>query len=330
MNYTIRNRNPSPWRNAVRVILLTVLVATGSACHQTDEVRRGTVSIPTQAIVTEIARLEKNSADGVEYSVWLGKPNGEVQYQHNANRVRPAASAIKTAILIEFLSAQIDSLDNPFDALDAILDNPKSPAIRHFDAEQKADVQKELRGLTVRQLAEAMIHKEHIETNAAYNAAANVIIEYLGGPKALTERVRQRFPAAPGLQIARYMLADRKTHADNLLTAASLATVLRFLAQSTPADELHAAARNVLLLETDAERGDHYYKGGTLTSDPQVRIEAGWWDYRGAAFVYVVIATRPMAASSAEDFEQLHSNLGELSQVVQSAGFRIRDAAVPQ
>lgn len=324
------NRIQNPWCNAARAIFVAVLIATAGACRPTDGLAVDPVSIQTKPIAIEIARFEKNTADGVEYSVWLGKPDGEVWYQHSADRVRPAASAIKTAILIEFFVAQIESLDHPFDAMNAILDNPDSPAIRHFNAEQKTDVQKELRGLTARQLAEAMIHKEHIESNAAYNAAANVIIEYLGGPAALTERVRQRFPAAPGLQIARYMLADRKENADNLLTAESLATVLRFLALHTPPDELRAATRNVLLLETDAERGDHYYKGGTLTSDPQVRIEAGFWDYRDAAFVYVVIATRPRAASSAEDFEQLRSNLSELSQIVQSAGIRLRDVAAPR
>ena len=71
----------------------------------------------------------------------------------------------------------------------------------------------------------------------------------------------------------------------------------------------------------------YIYKGGKLRSDPQVRIEAGWWDYRGAACVYVVIAMRPMAANSEEDYDKLRSNLGELSRIVQDAGIRIRDAA---
>ena len=135
------------------------------------------IAAETKSIANAVSQLESDTVGGVEYSVWLGQPDGKIWYQHNADSVRPAASAIKTAILIEFLSTQIDSLDRSFDALNEIVGNPDSPAIRHFDEEQKASVQSELRELTGRQLAEAMVHKEHIETNAAYNAAANVIIE---------------------------------------------------------------------------------------------------------------------------------------------------------
>ncbi|MBT8082967.1 MAG: class A beta-lactamase-related serine hydrolase [Gammaproteobacteria bacterium] len=295
-------------------------------CFTTDGVARDVIDAETASIAGAVARLESEAVGDVEYSVWLGQPDGHTWYEHNADDVRPAASAIKTAILVEFLSTQLDSLDEPFDALEAIVDNPASPAIRHFDADQEAYVQNELRDLTARQLAQAMVHTEHTYSNAAYNAAANVIIEYLGGPEALSERLQRRFPDAAGLQVARYMLADRQQNPDNLLTARSLATILRYLAQDGPTDELRTAARAILLYETDANRGDHYYKGGSLRSDPQVRIESGWWDHRGAAVVYAVIATRPSPAKSDEDYDNLRSDLSELSRIVQYAGKRIRDA----
>ncbi len=309
----------------IRTILIAAFIVAASSCQPPQETLEDIIESEVRAIERAVADMESGNAGSVEYSVWLGPPDGDAWYRHDASSVRPAASAIKSAILIEFFSEQIESLDQPFAALSDIIDSQESVAIRHFDAEQQAAARAELRDLTARQLAEAMIHKEHIESNAAYNAAANVIIEYLGGPMALTERIRQRFVHADGLQIARYMLADRQENADNLLTADSLASILQYLAVGTANDKLRAAVRNVLLLETDATRGDHYYKGGTLTSAPQVRIEAGWWDDRGAACVYVVIATHPVATGEV-DFDVLRSNLGDLSRQIQDAGIRIRDA----
>ena len=295
-------------------------------CLTSDGGTRNIIGAETASIASAVARLESEAGGDVEYSVWLGKPDGQAWYEHKADEVRPAASAIKTAILVEFLSTQLDSLDEPFAALDEIVDDPASPAIRHFDAEQAAYVDNELRDLTARELALAMVHTEHTYSNAAYNAAANVIIEYLGGPVALTERLQRRFPDAAGLQVARYMLADRQQDGDNLLTARALAAVLRDLARDGPVDELRTAAHAILLYESDPDRGDHYYKGGSLSSDPQVRIESGWWDHRGEAFVYAVIATRPAPANSDEDYDRLRSDLRELSNIVQDAGVRIRAA----
>ncbi len=317
------NMNKLNTRMSLPALFMGVYALGLTSCSSHVDSSKSIIESETSNIEHVVAQLENNGSD-IQYSIWLGSPDGEAWHRHNADIVRPAASAIKTAILIEFFSEQINSLDMPFPELNGILDNPLSPAIGHFDLEQQAAARSELRGLTARQLAEAMIHKEHIETNAAYNAAANVIIEYLGGPTTLTERVRRRFPHADGLQIARYMLADRQKNADNLLTAESLSIVLSFLAQTTTDEPMRDAARAVLLLEKDASRGDHFYKGGTLTSEPQVRIEAGWWDHQGVACVYVVIATRPVKGE--KDFDEVRTSLGELSKIVQDTGIRIRNA----
>ena len=310
-------------RKSLSVLFIGAVTLVIASCSSPDESLEFSVEEEISKIENAVARLEVDGSN-IQYSIWLGSPDGDAWYRRNADVQRPAASAIKTAILLEFFSEQINSLDTPFAASTDIIDNPLSPAIGHFDLAQQAAVRRELRGLTSRELAEAMIHKKHVETNAAYNAAANVIIEYLGGPAALTARVRDRFPQADGLEIARYMLADRQKNADNLLTAESLALVLKRLAQNTLNDALGDAARSVMLLESDASRGDHYYKGGTLTSEPQVRIESGWWDDQGTACIYVVIATRP--AGDGNDFDELRANLGELSMVVQEVGIHLRDA----
>ncbi len=322
MNGAKVNMNKLNTRISLPALFVGILTLALMSCSSHVESPQTFIEEQAGNIEHAVARLEGESSN-IQYSIWLGSPDGEAWYRHNADTLRPAASAIKTAILIEFFSEQANSLDMPFTELNGMIDNPLNPAISHFDLSQQAAVRSELRGLTARQLAEAMIHKKHIETNAAYNAAANVIIEYLGGPAKLTERVRHRFPRADGLQIARYMLADRQKNTDNLLTAESLSLLLIFLAKNTTDDALRDASRAVLLLERDVSRGDHYYKGGTLTSEPQVRIEAGWWDHNGGACIYVVIATRPV--SGEKDFDEIRANLGELSKIVQDAGIHIRD-----
>jgi len=235
------------------VLVLCMLLA---ACTTDNEPQITIIEQETALIDAALARLENTGTANVEYSVWLGLAIGPAWYRYNAAAVRPAASAIKTALAIEFLADRIDALDDPVEKIDAIVND--------------------LPGLTVRQLVEAMLHKKHVNSNAAYNAAANVIIEYLGGGDAGTD--------------------------------------------------LNATVRAAMLLETDTFDDEHYYKGGTLSSVPQVRIEAGWWEQSGQAATYVVIATRDNAGGGEAGFEQLKAELAGLSRLVQSAGIRIRDS----
>lgn len=294
------------------------------SCSRSDEAAQAAIELDIQAIESALAALEDND-EGYEYSVWLGGSDNQAWYSHNAKAIMPAASAIKTAILIEFFSDKIETLDVPFAELAAILDNPDSQAIAHFTPEKQEAARAELKGLTARQLAEAMIHKQHVQSNAAYNAAANVIMEYFGGPQALTERIHRRYPQAQELTLARYMLADRQKNDDNLLNAFSLAMVLGELANTTQPDMLRSEIRTVLWLEKDDIRGDHYYKGGSLSSMPQVRIEAGWWEKNCRASVYVVIAHNPITASSKPDYDEVRTNLKHLSDIVQNSGIHMRD-----
>lgn len=312
------------------LVVLSALALMAASCESFNTAERETIAAESRPIARALAEREDRASDGAQYSIWLGEPSGRAWFQHNAGAVRPAASAIKTGILIEFFGERRDMLDAPFDEIDAIVTNPSSPAIAHFSAEQKSEARKELPGLTSRQLGEAMIHKKHVTSNAAYNAAANIIIEYLGGPEAVSERIRRRFPDVHGLRLSRYMLADRHKTGDNLLSAEALAQVLESIAGADEKNGLFAAARQALFLEEDETRGIHYYKGGTLTSHPQARIEAGWWENDHGAFVYVVIATRPKPEQ--DDFEEFRNDLGALSLLVQSAGANIRDsqARAPQ
>ncbi len=305
-------------------LALTICVFAIVSCSQSNNAKTTDIELDVQAIETVLTELEGND-EGFEYSVWLGPPDGPAWYSYSDKTIMPAASAIKTAILIEFFSGKSKTLDAPFTELSALLDNPDSQAIAHFSPEQQLAVRTELKGLTSRQLAEAMIHKQHIETNIAYNAAANVIMEYFGGPQALTKRMHSRFPQAQELKLARYMLADRQKNEDNLLNAHSLAVVLGELANPVQPDKIRSEIRTVLWLEKDDIRGDHYYKGGSLSSMPQVRIEAGWWEKNCRASVYVVIAHNPVTLRSKPNYKKLRANLKRLSNVVQNSGIHMRN-----
>ncbi|MBL4870929.1 MAG: hypothetical protein JKX72_08245 [Robiginitomaculum sp.] len=153
-----------------------------------------------------------------------------------------------------------------------------------------------------------MIHKQHIKTNAAYNAATNLVIEYFGGPQALSELIHRRFPRAQELKLARYMLADRKKHDDNLHNAHTLAAILAELANSSQPDLLRSEIRTVLWLEKDDMRGGHYYKGGSLSFLPQVLIEAGWWEKIAMPASMLSLPTtrfRPVASQIMIKFAQI-------------------------
>jgi len=305
------------------VLVLCMLLA---ACTIDNEPQIAIIEQESALIDAALAHLEATGADDVEYSVWLGQATGTAWYRQNAEVVRPAASAIKTALAIEFFADRIDSLDEPVEKIDAIVNDPDADAIRHFDAEQKIAARQDLPGLSARQMVEAMLHKKHVNSNAAYNSAANVIIEYLGGPTEVTQRIHRRFPSAKELVIARYMLADRNSTGDNLLSADALATVLQHLAGGDASTDLNVTVRAAMLLETDSFKGEHYYKGGTLSSVPQVRIEAGWWEQQGQDTIYVVIVTRDNADGGEAGFEQLKAELADLSRLVQEAGIRMRDS----
>ena len=80
------------------------------------------------------------------------------------------------------------------------------------------------------------------------------------------------------------MLAARDVTGDNTATAGSLAAVLASIARGDVpgvTSETHEAMRDILFLE-DAEDGRHFYKGGSLNSNPLTRVLSGYYDgFRG-------------------------------------------------
>jgi len=105
----------------------------------------GAIDTGIKSIERTITQLESGD-DGFAYSVWLGGPGGEVWYSRKAHTIMPAASAIKTVILVEFFSEKAGVLDEPFTELNALLDNPDGKAIAHFSPEKQKAARTELRG----------------------------------------------------------------------------------------------------------------------------------------------------------------------------------------
>ena len=92
---------------------------------------------------------------------------GEAWYARDADESRPAASAIKTAYLIELVDAYADRLDEPLDGIDELLE-ATHPAVVHFDSGQREEVRRELTDATVREIAHDMIRGTGV-SNVVYN-----------------------------------------------------------------------------------------------------------------------------------------------------------------
>lgn len=274
----------------------------------------GRVAGATERIAAALATVPADGLPGLERSIHLraaglGLAGGAPLYTEAAEAPRPAASSIKTAYLVELFAARAEALDEPLPAAEGIVGDPEHPAVAHFDAGTRAEIREHLAGATARTVGRHLIRGDGV-SNAVYNAAANLATAFLGGPRALTGRIHERHPDFSGIEARRYMLAAREVTGDNEATAASLAGVLAAIATGTlpgVGADTHEALREILFLEeeggetTDEERdgGDrlHYFKGGSLNSDPITRVLSGYTrrpgDPPGSALVYVFMAELP-------------------------------------
>lgn len=274
------------------------------------------------------ALLAEQPADVVA-ALWLEQVPGGVVYRRAPSAPLPAASSIKTAYMVELFAAWPD-LDAPLPGADAVLDAPGHPALRHFDADTRAEIRDALRGVSVRRLARAMIRGDDV-SNAVYNAAANVVTAVLGGPAALTRRLHDRDPAWRGLQVRRYMLAARDASGDNEATPEALAAVLRGIVRGDVpgvAPELYGPMREILAVDSVPEGAApgsrHFFKSGSLDSDPPVRVLSGWLRRDGRALLYVVVASRPRAGAGGpqETGTELAALAEDLRAVLVDEGWR--------
>ena len=291
------------WSGGMQALVVaSAIVLTGCGTAQPDSAPDGSAAAPAPAI--DPARLNRRldgliapgRSEGLALSVWVGGATGDAWFARNPATIRASASAIKTAYLIELFAAHSDALDEAAAGVAAIVGDDAHPAIAHFSADDQTDIRREIESAAVRRIGHMMIRGTDV-SNAVYNAAANVTTALLGGPAALTRRIHDRDPAFAGLTVRRYMLAARDVTGDNEATAASLAAVLqRVAARDVPglsAETVTAVWEILRAPEDDSPDDTHYFKSGSLDSDPMTRIRSGFWDGPSGQIVYVVMAEQP-------------------------------------
>jgi hypothetical protein len=269
--------------------------------------------------------LERHG-DGIRAGLWLGGRGGRPWFARDAGEVFPAASAIKTAYVVELFAAYEEALDAPLPNAAQILSDDAHPAIAHFAPEVRAEARRDLSDLPVRKVGLAMIQGKGV-SNAVYNAAANLVTASLGGPQKLQERIRTRDPSFEKIFVRRYMLAARDRPGDNVATPAALASVLqRIAAQSVPRlkSTTHEALRATLFVGEDPRFGRHYSKTGALDSDPLTRVRSGFYERDGRCTVYVVMTCQPDpgSRSRAEAGKALEAICAELHRLLVEAAQR--------
>lgn len=314
----------------------SVVIAAGFVCAGAWAVGcGGAVPAPSPATAAQqigaaLAGVSAGDFTGLGRSIWIGTADGEVLYEESPDTPRPAASSIKTAYLVEFFSDRADTLDEPVPGAVDVVGDPEHSAIVHFDADTQAEIRENLESATARTVGRHMIRGTGV-SNAVYNAAANLVTAFLGGPPELTGRIQARHPDFAGIDSRRYMLAARDVTGDNTATAGSLAAVLAAIARGAVpgvSSETHEAMREILFLE-DTDDGVHFYKGGSLNSSPITRVLSGYFttpgEPAGRALVYAFMAEIPGPGSVAPgDMEP-----GDAGRRLQDHLEALREAALP-
>ena len=228
-------------------------------------------------------------------------PSGKLVYQLHAETKMPVASAIKSAILLEFFSKYRHDLSATPKEAPKILSDPKHPALAHFSVREKKEIATALAGASVKRLGHIMIDR-HDESGSkyssvTYNAATNLAIALLGGPAETTQAIHTRDPAFAGITVNRYMLADRKTTGDNTATPLALASLHQKISSrqlTTYPDNALDAVRQILHTRDFPKGATLYSKGGSLTSDPVTRVQAGWYQAGSTTMPFAIMAAQPL------------------------------------
>ncbi|MCO6044477.1 class A beta-lactamase-related serine hydrolase [Aeoliella sp. ICT_H6.2] len=251
---------------------------------------------------------------GTQFGVWIGRPNGDALYTHHADAVMPTASSIKAALLIELFAMHEEQLDTPPEGVSEIFTAREHPAFVHYSKRDRQESEELLTKMSVEQLGRQMIRVGE-NPNRVYNGAANVVIAMLGGPTQATARVHERDDRFAGHTVNRYMLADRNVTGDNTATPESLAAVHSALARREIKGlqpETIERIRNVLLLDKDRSGTSHYFKGGSLGSDPVTYVRAGWWEGKRPTVVYAVMGAAIPDSNETVDAETLNTYVTKL------------------
>jgi hypothetical protein len=277
-----------------------------------------TARFDVPGLSARVAALIRDHGDGMDASCWLGSPDA-AWFTRAADAARPTASAIKSFYLVELFDVHRDRLDAPLEGASTVLTDDAHPAISHFEPAQREEIRRDLGEATVRRVGEVMMGTA-AASNVVYNAAANLTTAVLGGPAALTARIRKRDPAFAPVAARRYMLRDRRAHGDNEASAAAIAALYQRLAARRLAgldaptlDAIRAAMRRA----DDPGLGRHFDKDGSLPSDPLAEVRAGWYEGAKGARIYVVMTAQP--APGADGREASSQRLSKTATTIAGA-----------
>lgn len=275
-------------------VLAATLLATSLAAQEAQpwNLNRGLID-------AEIDRAADLSDGAVRIGVWIGDHRGQVAYARHAEQVFPAASAIKTALMVEAFGAPDAALDLPPAELAALCADLTHPLWAPLSEELAARARTALSPLSLFALGDTAMRGTAV-TNVTYNAAGSLLMAFAGGPEAATQAIASRSPRYSELVCRRYFLAARDA-GDNTATPRALGALLSDLARGeVPGLSAVAAdaARAVMLARRDPEFGVLYAKDGALATDPACRVRAEFYEDRYGTWVCVVMGSAEVGSDT--------------------------------
>lgn len=228
---------------------------------------------------TTVAFWAESSVNGCVYS-------GE-------DTVLPVASMIKTFILVSAFLEFRDDWDEVPPELNAVLSYEEGyrEPLGMFSSSARQEVRNRLENMTYGNLARSMMGLNQSQIgNTSYNAAANVLIFLLGGPRECTERIRSIHRDFSTVRVGRYMLATRTSENENQASVRSLATVCRIIcSQQIPGLEAVDYQRITSCMQRITVSGHNcYQKHGHLSQAPTVNAWMGWIEMGDDYGIYCV------------------------------------------
>ncbi|MCH2182461.1 MAG: hypothetical protein MK108_10690 [Mariniblastus sp.] len=309
-------------------LALTLLTGSLNAQQRATENRNDRSAAGQEQVIAETttSHLPKNVAailqtipDDMVIGLVVLDDRGKVMFHHNSQRELPAASSVKSILLLELFNRYAEELDQqPRQDIAAIVQNRKHPAVAHFSERSQQEIAAELSVVSIKQLGSILIDSKDPSgktySNIVYNGAANVAIALLGGPAAATAQMQQRHDAFQGVHLRRYMLARRNVTGDNTATPFALATLFQTTVGKTPPDVMGNTVQELtdILHVTDYPNGAKLYaKGGTLYSDPVTQVRSGHYSNGTRTMNYAIMASQKLRSRTSG--KQQHEILKQLT-----------------
>lgn len=261
---------------------------------------------PPSRVPKNVAPILARLPDATTIGLVVLDRRGKVVFQHNSELELPAASSVKSILLLELFAKYADELTKQQrDDIAEIVEDGEHPAIVHFSAKNKKVIAEQLAGVSIQQLGSILIDSEDQSgndySNAVYNAASNVAIALLGGPVDSTALIQARHDKFENVNVRRYMLANRNVTGDNTATPLALATLFNISVGKTPKGVQPKTAKEVekILHSIDYKNGAKLYsKGGTLHSSPVTHVRSGQYRKGKIRMNYAIMASQELRSKS--------------------------------